>query len=202
MPTIVVDLKQIDKLSVEFIAFPTELKRAVRNSINQALNSGQKAIAVEVKKEYAIRTQRAARSKIKLKRATLSNLNGELEVTDKRIQAKEFSHNAQKFGGIGRTGTPLKLEIKKGQKISSRHMFMPYKTGSTAQPRGRGIYLHNEIPIKGMQFDPVFTISVPQMVRNDEVYDGISKEMEKTYYKQHEYWHDRLIREAQARISG
>lgn len=197
MPTITVDLKEIDRLSAEFIAFPRECRVAMADAMNRAISKGKTGIAKEVMKEYAVKTQKAVKSTLSVKKASSNNLSGEIKSEGKRVRAADFPNKAQTW-----RGKPLEVNIKKsnGFRPSTQKpkMFTPYKAGT--RRAGKGIYRHEN---GSREFSTVFTLSVPQMIKNDKVYEGIGNIIEETY-EDRLYNHalPAMIRRAQERISG
>lgn len=200
---ITVDIKQIDRASKEFIAFPKECKVAMVDAINRALSKGNTAIAKEVRAEYAVKTNKAVKSTLKVTKARKSNLNGEIKSEGKRLRMMDFPHKPQTFAGIGKQGKPFRVTIKKsaGEKQAKKRpkMFTPYKKGTRRALQSGGIYRK----LYGNKFTPVYTLSVPQMIENEKVYKSISELMEETYYDRlYNHSLPALIAKAQAKIDG
>ena len=199
MASITVDLKQVDRLSAEFLAFPKTCIGAEVNAINRAITKAKKEISNEVLKEYSPKKGKSTVNKtIKVKRASRANMTGEIDSTGSRLRVADFKYKGQSFAGIGKMGRPLSVTIKK-ETVSSSHMFTPYRTGSK-RTGARGVYTHK----KGSKsFEPKYTVAVPQMISNDKVYERIAKMM-KEHYEDRLFNHELpyMIKAAQARISG
>ena len=195
MATITIDVKELDKLSVEFIAFPRECKGAMATAMNRAISKGKTGMSKEVQKEYAVRTQKAIKSTLSTKKASKNSLYAEITSEGKRIRAADFKYKPQTW-----RGKPLEVNIKKSRgfvKSTARPlMFTPYKKGT--RRAGRGIYRHEN---GSREFSTVFTLSVPQMIKNNKVYEGISSTIKDTY-EDRLYNHELpyMIRKAQERI--
>lgn len=174
--TIYCDTSDLGKLITKFeteLSQPT-MRRAMASALNKTLGYVGAETKREVNKEYAV--PRSITKALTEKRATSSRLEAVAKYQDSPLPLFLFKYRA----ASNRYRSPVSVMVKRsnGMKThtgSNPAMFKAYgnkiKLRDTGQRNIRGAY----------------TVSIPQMVANEEVYDEIAKKAEVRLYKNLEH---------------
>lgn len=181
--TIYCDTSDVDKVLKDMKAFlsPQTTNAAMASALNRTLTFVSAETKRQVKSEYAV-TKSLDKSVVK-KKATTSNLSAEAIYTGKPLPLFIFKNTAP----ANQYRSPVSVLVKKSNGIqthsgSNPAMFKAY--GNKVKLRDSG-----QKNIRG-----AYTVSIPQMVANDDVYEEIAKKAEVKLY-------ERLIHELEWRIS-
>lgn len=151
-------LKKLDK-------FPKQVPKAASAAINRTITFTNKKVSQEVRKIYNIKAG-DIKSSIKIKKATPSNLSGEINSSGRRLTLKRFSKTNK-----WKRGKPIKVKVKKtGAKVvnTSPKAFMTSLNGNGQILKRKG---SSQYPVEVLH-----TLSVPQMISNVKVSDVVMEE--------------------------
>lgn len=161
MSNIYVDTSDLEKLMKKFDGFPDQVRSSLNNTLNRTINRVKTNTQKEVKKEYAV--NRSIKKVMYDKRSKLSTLTAEVGVTDTRIKMGDFKFSAAQNS----QRSPITVTIKKSNGAVT----------STAQPplfMGKNQIYHRTPNDPKYKVGWAFTLSIPQMVSNEEVYQRIA----------------------------
>lgn len=177
------DTSDVDELlkGLQGFVSPQVTHAALSSALNRTLTFVSAETKRQVKAEYAV--TKSLDKSVEKKRATPGDLTAEAKYTGNPIPLFVFRNSAP--DNIYRS--PVSVLVKKSNGMqthggSNPAMFKAY--GYKIKLRDAG---HRNI--RG-----AYTVSIPQMVRNDKVYDEIAKKAEKYLYK-------RLVHELEWRLS-
>ena len=159
--TYYVDCSDLDKLADKMLLFPKQSTQAMSKSLNKTLNRVASTTRKEVLKDYSP-LLRGVNDVLVKKRANYSRLQAEAIYTDSQLKASGFSKSLIKTGNR----SPVKVKIKKRFVTSGSNPVMFSGRGSEIFKR----------PLGSRDVRTVYTVSIPQMVSNDEVYARIAKD--------------------------
>lgn len=164
MANIVFDTKEFERAMEKFPAFPKEAKQAMRETLNRAINQVKTGITNEVAVDYAIKKNQVKKT-IGIKRANMGFLQAEATVMDSRIKMGSFKFKYEK----NRYRSPVSVKIKNSGGFKT-------STSSPALFQARNQIYHRTPNDPTFKIGWAFTLSVPQMVSNDEVYRRIAED--------------------------
>ena len=177
------DTGDLDKVMKELQAFvsPQTSHAAMASALNRTLTFIGAETKRQVKSEYAV--TKSLDKSVEKKKATRSDLTAEAKYTGKPLPLFIFKNSAPD----NRYRSPVSVLVKKSSGMqthsgSNPAMFKAY--GNKIKLRDSG-----QRNIRG-----AYTVSIPQMVANDEVYEVIAKKAEDKLY-------ERLLHELEWRMS-
>lgn len=177
------DTSDVDELLKDLQGFlsPQTSHAALASALNRTLTFVTAETKRQVKDEYAV--TKSLDKSVEKKKATRSDLTAEAKYTGKPLPLFIFKNTAPE----NRYRSPVSVLVKKSNGMqthsgSNPAMFKAY--GNKIKIRDAG-----QRNIRG-----AYTVSIPQMVRNDEVYEVIAKKAEDYLYK-------RLVHELERRLS-
>lgn len=167
------DLRKLLK-DVEGILSPQTTHAAMANALNRTLDFVGAETKRQVKAEYAV--TKSINKSLKKTKATRNRLTAEAAYTGKPIPMFVFKHTV----APNQYRSPITITIKKSNGAQTH-------TGSNPamfQAYGKKIKLRDagQRNLRG-----AYTLSIPQMVKSDEVYDVIAKKAEKKLYERLEH---------------
>lgn len=211
---IVVDTKQIDKLALELKGFEQEVATAARYAINRTIDHVMTVTAREVSKVYNIKASeiklpkeaskkehKNAIVKIFIKAPGPSDLTSHIEYTGRTLTMMHFGIKPQKKFSIPSKispEVPVKVKIKKSGGYKKLNidpkpfvfMFPTNKNLNVWHRTGKTFY-----PV-----EPLRTLSVPQMITNEDITKSIAKAAEEMLGNRLEHEIIRIMTSTQKRI--
>ena len=177
------DTSDVEKLMKDMQAFlsPQTIHAAMASALNRTLTFVSAETKRQVKAEYAV--TKSLDKSVEKKKATRSDLTAEARYTGKPLPLFIFKNTAP----ANAYRSPVSVLVKKSNGMqthsgSNPAMFKAY--GNKIKLRDSG-----QRNIRG-----AYTVSIPQMVASDEVYEVIAKKAEEKLY-------ERLHHELEWRIS-
>lgn len=174
MAQIYVDADEMKELSKKLQICPREVYAATVSALNRTLTFVSAETKRQVQKEYAV--TKSIDKSVKKTKATRSNLTAIAEYTDKPIPMFVFKHSVAR----NQFRSPVSITIKKsnGKQVhngSNPAMFRGY---------GKKIMLRED---GEKNIRTAYTVSIPQMVASDEVYDEIAEKAKEYLIKRFEH---------------
>lgn len=180
------------KLDVKYDSNLADMKRVIQlggvesmsRAINDALAKGKTQLGKAVRSVYAIKAADYNMAS-KVTKSYKGNLGkGKIEVQSKRLSSYHFSFTPRAY--TSQKGIKLSkrkkasITIKKGQKKAYPHGFVvnPASLENYDSEQGGYTLLWER---KGKKINPIRSISVAQMVENEDAYNPTMDFMEKTY---------------------
>lgn len=174
--TIYCDTSDLSKAlkKVENVLSPQSTHAAMANALNRTLSFVGSETKRQVKSEYAV--SKSLNKSLTEQKATRSNLTAVAAYKDKPLPLFIFKHSAPN----NRFRSPVSVLVKRSNGMqthtgSNPAMFKAY--GNKIKLRDAG-----QQNIRG-----AYTVSIPQMVANDDVYHVIAKKAEAYLYKRLEH---------------
>ena len=200
MPEVYVVTDSLEQLTEEMRQFPQVAHGAMASSLNRTLNFVTKEITSDVAENYAVKKPQVKKV-MKTQKATKRSMTASLTVTDKRLRLGAFKFKPTSPSGNKAKDTSITITIKKGQpkQLSSRDG-IPWFVGTANKTTGKpDIFTRTG---EGRKISWGFTVSIPQMVSNDEIYNETARKAEDFLtdrYFNHEFPY--MLERAQARIN-
>lgn len=183
MPVYEIDYSELKDLNRKLKKHPKEARNAMRSAVNRTISRIVTNTAKEVKKEYPAIIRKDIKETLNIEKATLSNLTGIVESTGSRLRASKFPHKISRK----RNRSPVSVKIKGSYKTSGNSPVMFGEgVGGNRGARGREIYKR-----EGKTAETVYTLSIPQMISNENVYKAIADDASEFLVKrfEHEYYY-------------
>ena len=168
MAQITVDYSNFEVLQEALRMCPREAKVALSLALNRTISKTITYIHDEVSKEYTIKRVGVKKS-LSIKKANMNNLQAEAISKGSRLKISNFPFKAS---GSHRLAV---VQIKKGQKLSKSNP--PLFVGRANKTTGRR-EVFKRTPNTPYKIGFGFTVSIPQMIANEDVYDVISYKSE------------------------
>ena len=180
MSEIIVDTSDLEKIVEQLPLFPREAHAAMNAALNRTTSRVVTNILKDVANEYAIKRPQV-RKTIGVKKSRVSTLTAEVDVTGSRIKmgSFQFTHAENRYR------SPVSVKIKKSNGMVTSNSQPPLFVG-----KGQ---VYHRTPHDKYKVGWAFSLSVPQMVSNDEVYNTIADDA-------HEFLMDRFNHELQYRL--
>lgn len=184
MAQIEIDTSGIEKLADKMAKVPDVTLKAAAYAVNRTISRAITFTAEEVRKEYPSIKRKDIKAGATIKKATANYLNMNASITFKgtRLRASMFPHTISRT----KNRSPVTLKIKSTAKTSkpSPVMFGEGSGGNRGARGTREVYkrINGQNAIK-----PVYTISIPQMISNDDVYKRISERVSDEFLKTFEH---------------
>ena len=173
--SIVVDTKQIDRLTIELKGFEKEVGESTYHALNRTIDQVITQVGRIVTKEYAIKTKDVKDSFNKgIKRPSKKNLNASLTSRGHTLSLAHFPH-APKIPPQSRRKYQVKVTIKRStgrQTLKINPKAFIASTGAIDSSKT----LYNIFRREGEKRLPITvirTLSIPQMITNEEVSEQI-----------------------------
>lgn len=174
MAYITVDLTDINKMVEGLNASPQMIKQATASALNRTLEFIGAETKRQVQAEYAV--TKSIQKSLTKKKATQSDLTAEAIYTDKSIPMFVFKHTVAQ----NQYRSPITITIKKSNGTQTHNSSNP------ALFRGYGKkIMRRDGGEKNIR--TAYTLSIPQMVASDEVYDVIADKAKEYFYKRLEH---------------
>lgn len=167
--------------------------KSVSRAMNDALNKGRTALSKGVREQYTIKAG-DFKENSRVSKATPTNLKkGRIEVESRRLTVGTSTHfritpkqySSQKGKKVSRR-SKASLTVKKGSKKQMKHAFVV----NPASINGGNTMLWQR---EGENIKPITSLSVPQMVTDQKVYNAASKVMETTYQERLKHYMEREL---------
>lgn len=159
--------KEIKQIAIKLHQFPKQIPGATASALNRTLDYTATLTKKEVTNMYAIK-QKEVNSTLKKKRASKSSLNASIQSKGQTIALSKFPHNPKQYRPRNKK---VKVKVKKqeGYKIikTSPSAFVQTMNGGTNIWMREG---KSRTPVRLLR-----SLSVPQMISNNEVIDVIQK---------------------------
>lgn len=174
MAYIEVDCTDVKELTKDLQVCPQLYRQATASALNRTLTFIGAETKRQVQQEYAV--TKSIQKAFTKKRATQNNLTAEAIYTDKSIPMFVFKHTAAQ----NRFRSPITITIKKSNGKQTHNGSNP------ALFRGYGKkIMRRESGEKNIR--TAYTLSIPQMVANDDVYKVIADKAQEHFYKRLEH---------------
>ena len=168
------DTSEVKKLADRLSACPQMMHAATASALNRTLTFIGAETKRQVKKEYAV-TKSISKS-VKMTRATKSNLTAKATYTDKPIPMFVFKHTVAR----NRSRSPVSITIKNSNGKRT------HLGSNPALFRGYGKkIMRREDGSKNIR--TAYTLSIPQMISNEDVYNEIAEKAEEHFMKRLEH---------------
>lgn len=172
MGVIIVDTDEFEKMLDKLPAFPKKVNAAMSRTLNSAASRVVTNVLKDVSNEYAIKKPQV-RKTVDKKKAKPLNLQAEVIIKGKQQKMGNFKFKVAN----NKQRSPVTVTIKKSNgAVTSKSK--PALFGA----RG-GIY-HRTPEDPTYKIGWAFTLSVPQMVSSDEVYNKIAEDAHEYILKQ------------------
>jgi hypothetical protein len=174
MAYVTVDLTDVKDLVKDLQVCPQMIRQATASALNRTLTFVGAETKRQVQEEYAV--TKSIQKAFTKKRATQSDLTAEAIYTDKSIPMFVFKHTVAQ----NQYRSPVTITIKKSNGKQTHNGSNP------ALFRGYGKkIMRRESGEKNIR--TAYTLSIPQMVANDDVYKVIAEKAESHFYKRFEH---------------
>lgn len=178
--------KEIKQIAIKLQQFPKQVPRATASALNRTLDYTATLTKKEVTKMYSIK-QKDVGVTLKKKRASKGSLNASIQSKGQTIALTKFPHNPKQYRPRNKK---VKVKVKKqeGYKVikTSPAAFVQTMNGGTHIWMREG---KSRTPVRLLR-----TLSVPQMISNDEVINTIQE-------KSGEKLHERINHEIEWRLN-
>lgn len=101
---------------------PKGIEKATMRAVNRALSSGKTQISRDVRKAFTVRSD-AISETVKERKATLTNLSGELSSKGRSLPLRAFKHTPTDASTTGGNRKPVRVTVKKGQSFDLQRGF-------------------------------------------------------------------------------
>lgn len=170
MAQIEIDASGLEDVKKAMALFPREARAAMSNTLNRATTKLVTYIHEEVSGEYAVK-RAGIKKTLSIKKSTTGTLTAEVDSVDRRLKISAFPFTAR---GKYRIAS---VKIKKGGYVESSSN-PPLFVGKANKTSGkREVFIRTPHDRHKLSFG--FTLSIPQMISNDSVYDKVSEKTEK-----------------------
>lgn len=167
--TYTVDASDLLKKTERLAKFPLKTRRAMANALNRGLNRVSTNVVKEVAKEYDV-VQGQVKKTITRRRANTSNLLAEAIVSDKRLKLGSFKFRYKR----NQQRSPVSVRVKKSNGFTTSNS-TPALFAGRSKATGR-VEIFRRDPSGQFDIEYPFTLSIPQMVENDKVYQAIAED--------------------------
>lgn len=181
MPKVVVETKALERLSAEMVLFPKECRAAMSSALNRTLNRVTTNISKEVAVDYAVKRGQIKKT-ISTKKSKRSTLQAEAIVTDKPIKMGSFRFKVLD----DKYRTPVSVKIKNTNGFVKSSSQPPIFAGMSRATGKKELF--HRTPGDKYKISYGFTLSIPQMVANEDVYNRIREDAEE--YLEQRYEHE------------
>lgn len=176
---ITVDSRDLEILKASLLKYPKETRIALSNALNRGGIRARKLMAQEAIKHYNIKSAEV-KNTIKLEKASPTRLEAKAISEDKLLKLSNFKFS---YDNASTVRTPVRVAVKRGGKKLI-----------TSQPPvfyGKGDLFHRA-SATDQRVRMAMTLSIPQMISNEEVFQQIQLEG-------NQYVHERLMHELEYR---
>ena len=174
-----VDSRDVEILKASLAKYPKESRIALVNALNRGVIRARKLMAQEAVRNYNIKSAEV-KNTIEIERASTSKVEAKATSEDKMLKLSKFKYS---YDNAETVRTPVRVAVKKGGK----------KLISSQPPvfYGKGDLFHRA-SATDQRVRMAMTLSIPQMISNEEVFQQIQEEG-------NQYVHERLIHELEYR---
>lgn len=163
-----VDVTELRELADKMAAFPKQSNQAMARALNDGIKRVQTDIVKETQQEYTVKGPQIKKT-MTVKRATASKLIASVNSNDKRIKLGSFKFTYAR----NKQRSPVKVQIKKGgAKLSTSKPAM--FAGQSRATGRKEVFRRTEGGAYKIEYP--FTLSIPQMIANPDVYKRIAND--------------------------
>ena len=181
MAYVTVEAKGLGRLADKLADFPKESHAAMRSALNRTVNRVATNMTKEVAAEYAVKRQQVKKT-IKIKKASGSNLTAEADTQDRRIKLGSF---AFKVSNPSTVRTPISVKVKNTNGFKQSTVNPPIFAGRSRVTGKQDLF--RRTPNSAYKIGWLFTLSIPQMTANPDVYKRISDDANDFMLKRFEH---------------
>ena len=175
------DVKAIERAQALLAGVPNGVQRAMVSSFNRALLEGRTAGTREATKRYTLPAG-IIRKTMVMHRASKNSLEADLASRGRRVALKYFAHKP-KTDTTGAKRREVSVSVRRG----------------ALKPLGQGFIYHGKVMQRlGAERLPVqekYSVSVPNILNNPEIVDGIQDKMVQSVAKRMAHETDRILKE-------
>lgn len=173
---IIIDIKKIDRLTIELKGFEKQVGEATYHALNRTLDYTVTQIGRIVPKYYAIKAKEVKESIAQIKRPTKANLAADIIIKGHRLSFVHFPHSPK---------IPLKRKYK--VKVNIKHATKTVSTNPLPFIAHTGAKSLDKVQFnifkrEGKNRFPITvlrTLAIPQMITNEEVAELIREKANK-----------------------
>lgn len=174
---IFVDTKQLDRLTLELKGFEDKVGQAAYHALNRTLDQVVTHVGRIVPKSYAIKAREVKESfKRGIKRSTKTDLTASLTSTGHTLSFAHFPYTPRKpkkkVRSVFESAVMVTILKSKG-KVLSRKGFVA-TTGAKSEDKTQ-FNVFMRLGKKRLPIAPIRTLSIPQMITNENVSEQITK---------------------------
>lgn len=184
--TIEIDYSEFEFVKEALHHLPRDAHAAMANALNRTVTKTVGYTHDEVSRKYAVK-RKGVKETLSIQKAKQSNLVAVVESRDRRLKISHFPFSAKGKNRIAN------VEIVRGRKVlstSNPPLFVGRANGSSGK---REVFTR---PTDGSKYKVTygFTMAIPQMIENEEVWDKIAKQSK-------EFLRDRFYHEMEQRLA-
>ena len=165
MPNVEIDCEALNDLRGAMMIYPQVTYGAMSNALNRTAEKVKVWIVEDVQKEYSVKKN--VKKTIGSKKATRKKLEAEVSVTDKRLKLSNFPYKQST------RKSPVMVKVKKGNYVTSNSK--PSLFVAKSKVSGKNEVFKRTTGNTKFKIEWGMTLSIPQMVSNDDVYSEIRK---------------------------
>lgn len=171
---IFVDTKQIDRLTLELKGFEDKVGEAAYQALNRTIDQVVTQVGRIIPKSYAIKAREVKDSfKGGIKRPSRTDLTASIESTGHTLSFSHFPYTPKKPKRGGRKSTVKVAILKSKGKVLSLKGFVA-TTGAKSEDKTQ-FNVFMRLGDKRFPIAPIRTLSIPQMITNENVSEEIMK---------------------------
>lgn len=173
---IVIDTKQLDRLTIELKGFEKEVGEAAYHALNRTIDFVITQVGRIVPKEYAIKAQEVKDSfKGGIKRPSKGDLTASIISSGHTLSLAHFPHSPQ-MPSVTKRSYKVKATIKRGSRQTIRTEPKAFIASTGAKSADKVQYnIFRRLGEERLPITVVRTLSVPQMISNEKVSSEIQK---------------------------
>ncbi|TZE81998.1 phage tail protein [Calorimonas adulescens] len=173
---IIVDTKQLDRLTIELKGFEKEVGEAAYHALNRTIDHVITQVGRIVPKEYAIKANDVKESfKGGIKRPSKNDLTASITSKGHTLSLAHFPHSPQMPPASGRK-YKVKATIKRGSRKLINTEPKPFIAPTGAKSPDKVQYnVFRRLGKERLPITVIRTLSVPQMITNEKVAEQIQK---------------------------
>lgn len=185
---IIVDTKQLDRLTLELKGFEKEVGEAAYHALNRTIDHVVTQVGRIVPKEYAIKAQEVKNSfKGGIKKPLKSDLTASITSRGHTLSLAHFPHSPQ-VPPITKRSYKVKATIKRGSRQTIGTDPKPFIASSGAKSVDKVQYnVFRRLGKDRLPISVVRTLSIPQMISNAKVSEQIQKAAEEKFSERLEH---------------
>lgn len=195
-----IDTTQLDTLTKELRGFEKEVATATYHALNRTIDQVITHTARAVKRNYAIKDKmKDIKDTFRggIKRPTKTELTASLTSRGRTLSFAHFPYTPKRRL---KKHKPVKVQIKSGGQITSQKGFVAHTGARSAEKIQYNVF--KRLGIKRLPIAPIRTLSIPQMISNEEVSDQIQKFAQEKFNERLEHEITREILNIGKKVKG